>query len=613
MSSKRSLPFERTARHAAAAISNGDFRELRRLSVHAVRVVGVKAGLIKKKKNGVAHLTKKGSQAENFRKLAEQRFAHWSLPAALVAVNRSIGMNPRDSSAYRLNCEILEMIGDSSTARTSALEAFRRDPLNPKSLTLLGKFFGGETLGRALDGIPDVVERRYWTRSAAINGVKALSEFGRGEQALQLLNDAFERGAIPDEFEAAYLAGIAHMRLREFEKAVTLFGKLFEHQSYGRASKIYAGDCLYELGRFDTAITIIESAYEGDDPSKPRGFNNPLFYMKFKLGRVRDAFLEARARGLTYAMREDVNGKYVRCLSTLAKAESSVVIADYGIGDEIRFASIYPDLSAKCSNLTITCEPRLHSLLKRSFPEVHFLPVTRWRGEMIVRNPETRAGVTSRRLTPVFSKAALDAAENAGAFTSIFEMLADTRPRLSSFGKVRSYLVPDERHVAKWAKRIPRNGSNIALSWRSVLNGARRDINYLCAADLAPLADVDGTFWIFQTAVETDELEILKSVLPNVRVIRGLDLMDDFEGMAGFLANMDAVVAPGNTTAELAGALGVPTVLFGRTEGSKWRAYADGRDVWHKSVLNVFGDPLNDPEATAIAIAGGLSKLIGKN
>lgn len=557
------------------------------------------------------------SRARRYRVEAEKRFNDWQLPSALASVNRSIGLFEGDAAAHRLNCELLEMLGDRDGAKTSALEAFRREPFTAKSITLLAKYHDADVVSRALDHIWDHVERRNWSRGVVINAAKTWSEFGRQDAAIELLTEAEERGVFLDKNELVYVTAITRLRRREFAEASKLFISLTEHPSYGRASRIYAGECFYELGEFDRAVDFISSAYSLDEPSRIRGFSDPMYQMRFKAGKCREGFMESRARPLTHGMQEDTQGNYVQQLVPLANARSALVVADYGIGDEIRFASIYPDLIDVANQLLFTCEPRLERIFRRSFPGAKFIPTTRWRGELVVRDPETRAGVRSRRLTPVFSKIALDAAERAGAFTSIFDMLAELRPDHHSFERGGQYLRADPRLVDKWKERISRQtgtrSPNVAISWRSLLKSSRRLVHYLDAQDLAPLASVNATFWLFQTSIEEEELSALRSILPAVRVINGLDLRDDFEGMAAFLANMDCVVAPLNTTAEFAGALGVPTIIFGRTEGSRCRVTPDGVDRWHPSARWAFGTPLGERAATVDAIANELRHMLKQN
>src|SRR5690606_24463000 len=55
----------------------------------------------------------------------------------------------------------------------------------------------------------------------------------------------------------------------------------------------------------------------------------------------------------------------------LKRSDSRVVVAvEGGPGDELRFSCLYQDLREKWGDkVTVTCDPRLLSVMKRSFPE----------------------------------------------------------------------------------------------------------------------------------------------------------------------------------------------------------------------------------------------------
>jgi len=352
------------------------------------------------------------------------------------------------------------------------------------------------------------------------------------------------------------------------------------------------------------------------NPNKPRGFNTSMHQILFMRGECRKAFLESRERPFTAALRDDTEGNYVQYASELKHVDEVVILADFGVGDEIRFASVYDDVIQDVSHATFTCDPRILTLLERSFPRANFLPVKRWREEMLVSDPESRNGIGSQRLTPHLNKEALNLIEKAGAFTSVFDMLAEFRPTHADFGKQVSYLKADPDLLQHWKSEVASNSvtgqPNIALSWRSILRRGSRNIHYLDVEDLAPLANSEAVFWLFQSQLEEAEVETIQHILPNIRIPKGLDLMDDFEGQAAFLKNMDYVVAPCTTTAELSGALGVPTILFGRTPGALTRLHTNSTDIWHPSMRGILSDPIGDKDETAravtIALEEGLSK-----
>jgi hypothetical protein len=59
------------------------------------------------------------------------------------------------------------------------------------------------------------------------------------------------------------------------------------------------------------------------------------------------------------------------------RARTRFVIAQDGPGDEISMSATYPQLLAVSERVIATCDPRLASLLRRSFPDVEFVPTYR--------------------------------------------------------------------------------------------------------------------------------------------------------------------------------------------------------------------------------------------
>lgn len=187
-------------------------------------------------------------------------------------------------------------------------------------------------------------------------------------------------------------------------------------------------------------------------------------------------------------------------------------------------------------------------------------------------------------------------------------MLAELRPDHAAFARAdAAYLVADPVLVATWQDRIAAESvpglPNIALS---LLRSSARNPHRLDPEDLAPLNDVNAVYWLFQSGLEPEEVAALRSRLTHVRVIDDLDIIYDFEGKAVFLTWMDAVIAPCTTTAELAGALGVRTLMLGRTFGATWRCHAVVSDVWHPSLTTVTGQPIADKAATVAAFVDAL-------
>ncbi|MBT2131511.1 hypothetical protein [Aliiroseovarius lamellibrachiae] len=552
--------------------------------------------------------------AQHYLAEAQALLWRWEIPTALAAANRSIGALYRNGAAHRLNSILLEYSGDLPAAKRAAIAALHSDPLNPQSFKLLQKHDLHDELITGADALRAIVETRNWSRHSVVSAIKCYLEIGSAKDAKALIDEALEKEALTDNDETKYLQGLIHFAMQDFISAIHAFQPLVDTLAFGRNAGLKIGECHMGLGQFERAYDAINDEIIRMNPNKPRGFNTSMHQILFMRGECRRAFLESRERPFTAALRDDTEGNYVQYASDLRHADEVVILADFGVGDEIRFASVYDDVIQDVPHATFTCDPRIVTLLERSFPRANFLPVKRWREEMLVSHPESRNGIGSQRLTPHLNKEALNLIEKAGAFTSIFDMLAEFRPTHADFGKQSSYLKADPDLSQHWKREVASNSvagkPNIALSWRSILRQGGRNIHYLDVEDLAPLADTKAVFWLFQSQLEEAEVEAIQHILPNVCIPNGLDLMDDFEGQAAFLKNMDYVVAPCTTTAELSGALGVPTFLFGRTHGARTRLHNDSVDIWHPSMRGILSDPIGDKPETARAIAEALEECI---
>jgi hypothetical protein len=201
------------------------------------------------------------------------------------------------------------------------------------------------------------------------------------------------------------------------------------------------------------------------------------------------------------------------------------------------------------------------------------------------------------------------AAKDVDLVCSVLDTLADLRPNRESFRKTkRPPLEPHPELRKYWAAKTKASGrTNIGLSWRSMLQSVARNRHYLTAEDLAPLADVDADFWLFQPKATPEEIEHLRSFL-TLHIPDDFDLVNDFEGQLALAANMDCVISPFATTGELAGAVGTPTILISTTKSTTWRRNPDGSDIWHDKSQIVWGDPVHDRLSAMQAIADMLAR-----
>jgi len=242
-----------------------------------------------------------------------------------------------------------------------------------------------------------------------------------------------------------------------------------------------------------------------------------------------------------------------------------LVWSDQGLGDQILTASLLPDVVAAARHVVFSCEPRLATLIGRSFPSV--------RAVSLFDVPLNRVDVSDTQV-----------------HASISELGLAFRPSFAAFAKHTGFLKADPLKVAMLKARyaaLPgpekKRGRIVGVSWRSsnVQAGDRKSV---------PL---DQWASIFKTpGVRFVSLQYGESAtsIPNLFVDPEVDAVKDVDLFAAQVAAMDAIISTSNTTVHMAGALNVPTLcLTPRVEGRPWYWFV-GREVspWYPSVRHIW-------------------------
>jgi tetratricopeptide (TPR) repeat protein len=209
-----------------------------------------------------------------------------------------------------------------------------------------------------------------------------------------------------------------------------------------------------------------------------------------------------------------------------------MIWSEQGIGDEIMFAGLVPQLAASGISCAIECDPRLLPLFRRSFPEV----------------PAIARGDAGRLPQDIVSHV------HAGELPRILRPDRGETPWFAA-----PYLHADAERTAALRARYGAGKPLVGLAWYSAnpITGARRSI----AIDrLAPLLERDELGWV---SLQYGDLDAVRRKLQNRFVIDPqLDPWNDLDGFAAQIAALDAVVTIDSSVAHFAGALGKPTLLL---------------------------------------------------
>ena len=217
-----------------------------------------------------------------------------------------------------------------------------------------------------------------------------------------------------------------------------------------------------------------------------------------------------------------------------------LVWGEQGIGDEVMFAGLIPELVRRGLGVVLECDYRLAPMFSRSFPGVEVCARRPALGPARLRELGVAAHIPCASL-PLHLRGSLDAFRNT----------------------VSPYLFADDAIRTRFRSRYRDRPRVIGLAWHtknSTVGHSRRSI---ALPLLAPLLAIPGIRWVNLQYGAFDDLAA-QAAAAGVELLidREVDQMTDIEGFAGQIAALDLVVTIDNSTAHVAAALGVPTWLL---------------------------------------------------
>lgn len=236
-----------------------------------------------------------------------------------------------------------------------------------------------------------------------------------------------------------------------------------------------------------------------------------------------------------------------------------VVYGEQGLGDEVSFASMIPDLADISAKVYVDCDRRLEGLFKRSFPECE-VHGTRWDKE-IDWLPEIDASVTMGGLGKFF------------------------RTKDSQFPR-RPYLIADPERVQMWRGLFDKlKKPVIGISWSGGLFWTAGRFRSMTLEDLLPVFQSVDAVWVsLQYKDASQEIQAFRAKHPEIdlRQYAWATLTNDYDDTAGLVASVDKVVSMQQSVIHLAGGLGKETHVF-VNKHSQWR-YGRDEMLWYPNV-----------------------------
>jgi tetratricopeptide (TPR) repeat protein len=369
--------------------------------------------------------------------------------------------------------------------------------------------------------------------------------------ALALARDALARE--PGSYEALLLQGRARQKLHDAEGAMRDFDAALRLRPDDAELHDYLGALRQELGQLPAALAGYERALELRPDFPLAAFHRALARLTAgDFARGWDDY-ELRLLGAPAAA-----GGPPRWEGSPLAGRGILVAREQGLGDEIMFASMLPQLAAQAARCVVECDPRLLALFRRSFPSVSFFG--------------SGAGG---------APGPVDCAIEAGSLARHF------RRRPEDFPRHEGYLRADPEAVARWRARLDALGPElkIGLSWQGGVRKTRRPLRSLELEELLPLLRLPGLRFVSlqytpEARAEVDDLKARH----GIAIEHWPEAIDDLDQTAALVCALDLVASVCTSLVHLAGALGRPAWVL-TPVGPEWRYGSSGESMpWYPSV-----------------------------
>jgi len=521
--------------------------------------------------------------------LEQLQLENW--PEAAAAFQESLRLLPcRLSTLNNLAAVQLKLEQLDNAEATIAL-LFSIDPVTPEAWINRGLLYKarGEP-NSALECFDQAVTVNPEDADAWLNRGVILHELGRDEDALFSYQRAID--IQPAHLEAWTNKGVSYDALDSPEAALACHQRALSIKPEHFQAWSNQGSALKNLNRLPEALASYERAIELR-PENAQAHNNlalalaemgcyPAALASYNYAiELAPGYADAHwNRGLLnleqeyydagwedFEYRWQVSGLDLKRISSTAprwayaKSTKSLLLwGEQGIGDQILYASILPDLADFPQRKLVALDQRLIPLFARAMPGFEFIDLTQ----------------VSDALGFVEQLPLGSLPHN---FRRSRESFATTR---------HSFLAADPARTATLRRKIARpNKRVIGVSWLSSRKNIGPHKSITLAQMLAPLASEKLHFVDLQygdTKTERDALQEEHGI--TVQHLDEVDNFNDIDGLAALIQACDVVITTSNSTAHLAGALGKETLLLlpsGKGKLWYWVEY-EGRNPWYPSI-----------------------------
>ena len=448
--------------------------------------------------------------------------------------------------------------GNPSGAETALREALEIDAAAPVTHGALALLLTGQArLEAALPHFRAGHAAGGLSAEALGEFVRVLLERREHDEAAEIAEAAAE--AHPASARTRFALGLSRLADHRYADALACFDRALELEPPDAERVTYRGIALQNLGRRPEAIAAYDAAL-GLAP----GFALARFHKSLALlmdGEYRTAWpdYEARLASAELGLRPR---RYPRWDGT-ADGRAVLIYGEQGLGDEIMFASCLPDLLRSGARCAVECNPALHGLFTRSFPEALVYAAA---PDKAVPDHVDALGI--------------------GAQVPLGSLPLYYRSAESTFPRHEGYLRADPDRVELWRVRLraPGPGLTVGISWKGGTHASRASLRSLTLLEWLPVLTTPGVRFVsLQYGAEAaSELRAFEAAT-GIRIEHWPEAIHDYGETAALVCALDLTLSVCTSVVHLAGALGRPVWVLAPSN-AEWRYGGAGETMpWYPS------------------------------
>ena len=461
---------------------------------------------------------------------------------ALVLVNDVLAIKPKYQPALRDKAHILFYLKKLDEALNNIIESIRLNKSDYIALNIMGMIYtslNSHEIAKKIYLKTIELNPSYYPTYSNLG--KCLNLLKETDLAIKYIKKCLE--IKPDFDEAINNLASVYTVCGEYEKAIPLYLKILnKNKQHKEANQNIAIAYFYinEISKADFHFKEAEKIDQNDDKFR-KNYSMFLLYIQNyeKAWKIIDGRLKLQDFQFEGSYLKNIKKK-IWSNEKIKNNDRLLIIKEQGVGDEILYSTIYPDLLKRFPSCKIETEERLISTFKRSYNA---------KNQIIPFKEISGSKDKIKKIDKIIF---------AGSLGRIFRNSKKDFPTKNLIKAKKNEII----NISQVLKKIDKN-KKIGIAWKSkrYFFGEGKSLNI---EDLSPILSLKQfTFINLQYGeVEEDLQKLKKKNNLEIVTLSDVDLFNDFEKISALLSNLDLFITVGNSTAHLAGALNVPTWLI---------------------------------------------------